>query len=230
MSLVKRIGKNERIRGFLCWLAAWYIRLCYYTGRWEHLGRHIPEQLQREGKPFLVALWHSRLMMTAMAWIGGGTFHMMISHHRDGRLIARTVAHLGIGSVDGSTSQGGASALRAMVRMLKAGHAVGITPDGPRGPRQRASAGMVEIARLAGALVVPLTYSCRGRRLKSWDRFHLPYPFARGVFIWGEPIAVPRDCDVEETRRRIEDILNAQMEQADRMVGMDPVPPAEEAV
>lgn len=227
MGLAKRIGKSERIRGVLCWLAAQYIRLVWATSRWRVDGAHIPAALWDQGKPFILAFWHGRLLMMPQSWRRSVPIHMLISGHRDGQLIARTVGHFGIRTVEGSTTRGGAGALRAMMKALKAGECVGITPDGPKGPRMRASDGIVAVARLSGCPVVPATYATAGaRRLGSWDRFLVPLPFSRGVILWGEPILVGRDADEAEARQRIEDAMNAQAAEADRLMGDQPVPPA----
>lgn len=222
MGVFKRIGKSERLRGALCALAAGYIRLVYATGRWEHVGDERARSLKAEGRPMVVAFWHSRLLMMGQAWIGG-PFHMLISQHRDGVLIARTVESFGFHTIAGSTTRGGAAAFRAILKVLKGGGSVGITPDGPRGPRQRASAGTIDIARLSGAVIMPLAYSARGRLLKSWDRFLLPLPFSRGVFLWGEPMEIARDSDTETCRIELESRLNALMAEADRRIGIGPV-------
>lgn len=227
MGLAKRIGKSERIRGALCWLAAQYIRLVWATGRWRVEGAHIPTELWDQGKPFILAFWHGRLLMMPKSWRDGTAIHMLISQHRDGQLIARTVGHFGIRTIEGSTTRGGAQALRAMMKALKAGECIGITPDGPKGPRMRASDGIVAVARLSGCPVIPATYAAANhRRLGSWDRFLVPLPFTRGVILWGEPITVPRDADEAEARRQIEDVLNAQAAHADRLMGAEPVQPA----
>lgn len=230
MGLVKEIGKNERIRGALCWVAAQYIRLVWATGRWDMVGADIPTRYWNQGKPFILAFWHGRLLMMMKIWRGGMPIHMLISGHRDGKLIARTSAHFGIDSIEGSSSRGGAQALRTIIRTLKGGNCIGITPDGPRGPRMHASAGMINIARMSGCPIIPACYSSTSRRLlKSWDRFAVTFPFSRGVFVWGEPIEVPKDLDeagVEEMRLRVQEIMVAQAAQADRLMGVEPVQPA----
>lgn len=221
--------RSERLRGLLCRLAAGYIRLVHATGRFEVLGGAAPARLWREGRPFIVAFWHGRLLLLPCVWPSGTAMHLLISEHRDGGLIADTVGHLGLAAVRGSSSRGGTAALRAMVRLLAAGDCVGITPDGPRGPRMRASDGVVQLARLAGVPVLPLTVAVARRRLLgTWDRFLVPAPFSRGVFIWGEPIAVPRDAEphiLEARRREIEEQLNALTADADRRCGQSPVAP-----
>ena len=230
MGLVKRIGKNERIRGLLCWIAAQYIRLVWLTGRWQVVGGDIPAAYWDQGKPFILAFWHGRLLMMMKLWRGGMPIHMLISQHRDGKLIARTVGHFGIDCIEGSTTRGGAQALRSILKTLRGGNCIGITPDGPRGPRMHASAGMINIARLSGCPIIPACYSSTSRRLlKSWDRFAVTFPFSRGVFLWGQPIEVPKDLDddgVEAIRLEVERIMVAQAAEADRMMGVEPVEPA----
>ena len=155
--------------------------------------------------------------------------HMLISAHPDGRIIAGAVAYFGIGSIEGSTTAGGSAALRTMLRHVRAGASVGITPDGPNGPAMRASAGIVAAARLAQTPIVPMTYATSRRRIvDSWDRFHLALPLSRGVFVWGEAISVPAELDeagVETWRRIIEERMNALTAEADRRVGRDAVGP-----
>lgn len=232
--MTKNLLKNDRVRDLLCWVVAQYIRLVHRTGRWTEKGRAFPESIWTDGRPFILAFWHGRLLMMPRAWPAAQPIHMLISQHRDGQLIARTVGHFGIMTAAGSSSRGGSGALRTMLKALKAGENVGITPDGPRGPRQRASDGVLHIARMSGAPVVPLAYAARRRRLLgSWDRFMVPLPFTRGVFVWGEPLTVPRDAgeaDIASLRAELEERMNALTAEADRLVGRpttepEPVPP-----
>jgi 3-deoxy-D-manno-octulosonic-acid transferase len=152
---------------------------------------------------------------------------MLISGHRDGRIIADAVGHFGITSIAGSSSRGGLAALRAMIKQLKNGDCVGITPDGPRGPAMQASQGIVAAARLAQVPIIPLAYATRRRRvMRSWDRFYFPFPFTEGLHLWGEPIEVPADSDdaaMERYRQFVEDRLNALGNEADRRMGHDPL-------
>jgi len=195
-SPLKTLLRSEALRIAACAVAAWYTRFVNLTTRWQEVDKAHVDGLWQAGEPFIVAHWHGRIMMLAFSWQRETPIEMLISQHRDGELIARTVAHLGVGSVRGSTSRDGASALRAMVKTIKQGTCVGITPDGPRGPRMRASDGVITLARLSGAPIIPLSCATSRRRVVgSWDRFTIALPFARGVFIWGEPISVPRQAD-----------------------------------
>ncbi len=227
--LIKRIGRSEAMRGLLCWLAAQYIRLVRASGPWRVLGREHVEPFLRPKRPFILAFWHGRLLMAPCAWPSDRTIRMLISSHRDGELIARTVAHFGIETVRGSKSKGGSAALRTMMKALEAGEDVGITPDGPRGPRMCAQPGAIALASLSGAPIVPLTYSStRCRVIDSWDRFLVALPFGRGVLLWGEPLFVPRDADAalrETLRLELERRMNALTAEADRRSGRSPIEP-----
>jgi lysophospholipid acyltransferase (LPLAT)-like uncharacterized protein len=102
--------------------------------------------------------------------------------------------------------------------------------DGPRGPRMRAAPGAVMTAELAHAVLLPVGYATsRRREMYTWDRFLIPFPFGRGVFVVGEPIEVPRRVDEagrESLRQRLEDALNAVTAEADRLTGHRPMEPA----
>ena len=221
---------NSMVRRIACALAALLIRFLHGTGRWRTIGAERAEAMWDRGEPFIIAFWHGRLTMMPYIWRRGVPINMLISKHRDGELIAQTMRHFGVKSVRGSTSKDGAQALRAMVKLLKQGEYVGVTPDGPRGPRMRAADGVVSLARLSGVPIFPAGYSADKRRvLGSWDHHVLPKPFSKGVFVWGEAIEVPRDGDaefLEATRRRLEEALIAVTAEADRLCGVEPIRPA----
>lgn len=232
MRPLKKLLKSEAVRQFLCWVGANYIRLVWATGRWRAEGNAEAIRMWQAGEPFILSFWHGRLLMMPYCWDRAKIIHMLISQHRDGQIIANVVKHFGIRWMAGSSSKGGAQALRGMLKALKAGEYVGITPDGPRGPRMRASDGIVSVARLSGVPILPATFGVSaGKVLGSWDRFLVAWPFARGVIVWGEPIRVDRDADdtVQETaRQKIEDELNRITREADAMTGRAAVAPAPE--
>lgn len=226
--LGQRIVRSDALRRVLCAVIALYIRLVYATSRWTVEGGAAAQRHFRDKRPFILAFWHGRLLMMPMAWPRDLPIHMLISGHRDGRIIADAVGHFGIASIAGSSSRGGLAALRAMVKTLKDGACVGITPDGPRGPAMQASAGIVAAARLAQVPIIPLAYATRRRRvMKTWDCFHLAFPFTTGIHLWGEPISVPAEADEAEMaryRKEVEDALNALGREADQRMGHDAPP------
>lgn len=227
---LKAILRRDWVKAALCAVLASYVRLVHATSRWQIQGGEDAARLWDSNQPFILAFWHGRLLMMPYCWRRGMRIGMLISQHPDGQFISHTIRHFGLDTIVGSTSRGGAAAMRAIVKSLNTGESVGFTPDGPRGPRMRASAGIVQAARLTGVPILPCTFAVGRRRvLGSWDRFILALPFSRGIFIWGEPITIERrasDHDVEAARRLVEDRLNAITAEADRLVGVDPIEPA----
>jgi lysophospholipid acyltransferase (LPLAT)-like uncharacterized protein len=227
---LRRTSAIGGVQAVLCWLIALYIRFVRLTGRWRILGAEPAVARFESGKPLIVALWHGRLLMAPFGWRYSNRSYVLISAHSDGRLIARTLARLGMRAVTGSTRRGGTEALRRMQKILSDGGVVGITPDGPRGPRMRISPGIVQLARLTGAPIYPMTYAASPCRIfDSWDRLVLPLPFCRGLYLWGDPIEISRDADREEmesVRQALEDSLNTLTRRADTEVGQEPVDPA----
>lgn len=161
---------------------------------------------------------------------------VMISNNRDGEIISRVVQRFNATTIRGSTrdprknrDKGGARAGMEALDHLNSGGSLGITPDGPRGPRMRAQQGAAVLSAQTGVRCVPLAYSTtRGRLLKSWDRFLLPTPFARGAYVAGDPIPAPPSRDeaaVEAHRLHIEAALNEVTARADALTGREsPVP------
>ena len=230
MSLIKTITRKEIVRRFLCWLGANYIRFVYATSRWQTVRGDIPKKYYNQNQPFILCFWHGRLLMMPHCWDKTKPIHVLISSHSDGQFLAKTVAHFGVKTIVGSTTRGGTAALRGILNALKAGECIGMTPDGPRGPRMRVSDGIVNIARLSGVPIVPASFGIARRKvLGSWDRFILAKPFSRGVIVWGEPITIDRDADdetQEATRRAVEEGLNAVTDEADTLCGCSTIEPA----
>ncbi|HLT77848.1 MAG TPA: lysophospholipid acyltransferase family protein [Ferrovibrio sp.] len=233
--LVKRLLRSKGAVRFAADTIALYIRFVHATSRWEVHGQQYPDSFWNAGKPFILCFWHGRLLMIPKAWNLSRPIKMLISQHRDGELIARAMDPFGIGTVRGSGSKkgkekGGSAALRVIVKILKDNGYAGFTPDGPRGPRMRvASPGVIAAARLAKTPILPVTYAVARRKvIGSWDRFILPWPFNRGVFLWGEPIDVHSNADepIEAAMLRLEAAMNELCDRADRLCGQEPIEPA----
>jgi hypothetical protein len=151
--------------------------------------------------------------------------YVLASRSRDGDLASRFVEGFGMRVVRGSSSRGGAAALRAMARLMRReGAEVGLVPDGPRGPREVAQPGAVLLSKLSGAPIVPIGIGLWPRTvLRTWDACVLPHPFSRAVLVWGEPIRVGPDVDaagLEEERQRLERSLRQVTAEADREAGV----------
>lgn len=169
--------------------------------------------------PAIYAVWHGRILILPALYGKARKVHVMASRHRDGELMARFVRSFGFEVVKGSTTRGGSEALRRLARLLRNGAEVAVVPDGPRGPRQVAQPGVIALAKLTGAPIVPLTLSAsRAWWLRSWDAFMIPKPFARVAVCFGAPIFVPPRADrleQETLRKELEESLRAITWRAD---------------
>lgn len=190
------------------------------TIRWQTLGGEVVDRLSEKG-PIIIAFWHGRQLMLPLAYRGKGAF-ILISRHRDGEIIHRIMSKLGFQSVRGSSTRGGAAALRQLIEYGRSGYDLALTPDGPKGPRQVVKGGVISLARVTGFPIVPLTFSCSTTKtFNSWDGFLAPYPLSRGVFIWGPPVQVSRDAgpaEREDKRVELETVLHAITAQADQLM------------
>jgi lysophospholipid acyltransferase (LPLAT)-like uncharacterized protein len=146
--------------------------------------------LRENGSAFIFAIWHGHLLPGLWHHRREGVT-VLISEHRDGEIVARAAESLGYGLIRGSTTRGGGRALISLVRELRAGHEIAITPDGPRGPARKFAPGALVAAQRSGAFILPVAVSAsRSWRLRSWDRFMIPKPFARVTIAYGPPTKV----------------------------------------
>jgi hypothetical protein len=225
--MLKRLLRHSWPQTLAAALLGRYLAFALATTRWRLVGA--PGLLQTLARqPMVVAFWHERLPLMPILWHqvraesrGSVRAHVLVSRHRDGRLIGAVVARFGLALVYGSSTRdgqdrGGAAGVRALLALLAGGSHVVITPDGPRGPRREAAAGVAEIAARSGAPVLPCAaQTTRHWTLPTWDRMLLPLPFGRGVIVCGQPLSVARGS----TAARLPEIaaaLTAAAEEADR--------------
>ncbi len=198
------------------WCAYWIIKGLARTMQFEEIHPEIPRRFWENGIPAIGAFWHGRLFMMPVVY-KGNTLSFLVSSHRDGQVVGKALNRFGFRPILGSSKRKGFSGFKQMVKAE--GSDIAIVPDGPRGPRHQVQIGVIELARLTGRAIVPLTFSASKKKIfNTWDHFLLPYPFSKGVFIWGEPIEVDQNGDrahLEEKRILLERRLNELTEQAD---------------
>jgi lysophospholipid acyltransferase (LPLAT)-like uncharacterized protein len=177
------------------------------------------------GRGAIFAVWHARLLPTIYRHRGAGAV-ALVSRSRDGALISGVIERLGFATVRGSSSRGGDEALRLLLARARGTTELAVTPDGPRGPAEAVKPGLVWLASRSGAPVVPVAAAARGAwRMRSWDRFMVPRPFARVRIAYGAPLHVPPGLEgdaLEPWRARIEATLRELTRAADRAVGLAP--------
>ncbi len=181
---------------------------------------------------YIYLFWHEYITFPVTLW-GGYDVTALVSQHRDGEWITRAANHLGFEIVRGSTSRGGASALRELKRHSERANLT-IMPDGPQGPRREMAAGPIYLSSRLGVPIVPVGFGYdRPWRMPTWDRFALPKPYSRARSIFGPPITIPRKADrddLEGYRQRVGAILNRLTDEAEqwaesgrRMIGERPI-------
>lgn len=195
------------------------LRLLYLTMRITVVGGEIMPTLLRRGEGYVVIFWHARLLMAPFIY-PGRAMHVLISVHRDGEIIANVMKCFRFTPVRGSSTSRGKEALLEMVRLLRENRDLAITPDGPKGPAEVLNPGVAHLARLSGKAIVPLAFAASHcKRFSSWDRFLIPYPFSRGVFVVGDPLYYRKGENMESFRLRIEEALRDTTRQADEYAG-----------
>lgn len=135
------------------------IQMLRRTMTWRTEGSEHVNRLFAEEKRVILAFWHAQQLMMPLA-IPGLEAHVLISQHRDGELIRRIVARFGLDAVRGSSTRGGAEAFRQLIRLGRSGGNLVLTPDGPKGPRQVAKVGVVQLARATGLPIIPMAFGC----------------------------------------------------------------------
>ena len=225
------VGSSKPVQMLVGGVIAAHMATVKRTTRWEVLHFERVRAIIEGGEGLIALTWHSRFPMLNSAWRRGWQMpHVMISRSRDGNIVHYTTRALGLRTIRGSSrkmgsdkAKGGGRAAGEALEAVRAGGCVVITPDGPRGPRQRLQMGALRLARASGAPVVPCSFAVSKRKtFRSWDRTVLPGWFGRGVILWGEPLRVPpgaTEAEMESMRASLEARMNGDLAEADRLTG-----------
>ncbi len=204
---MKAFLRSDAVQGLLSSLFAAWLRLCYATMRWRVEGEEHARAVWSADTGVILALWHAYVPCGPYSWPQGPgrqDMRILISRSADGELIALTMLKLGFGAIRGSSQKGnapaknknGEQAFRDMIKWVKGGGGMAITPDGPRGPAEVMQPGLPTLARITGAPVLILGMALKPAwRAGSWDRTVVPMPFSRGVVVWSEAVYAGRDED-----------------------------------
>jgi lysophospholipid acyltransferase (LPLAT)-like uncharacterized protein len=235
--MFKRLARSPVIPwigGTLIWA---YQSLSAHTLRWRVEGLDHVQTLWNGDRGWLLATWHSRIILMPMLKIvhgpKWGNKHrppaLMVSNSRDGEFTKRASKLLGLAVIRGSAANKGKikdkrgfmGAKEAMLAM-KNGGCVVVTIDGPNGPPEVVGMGAIKLAQQVGAPIIVYGLSAQGRRLMTWDRLLFPRLFSRGAMVVAEPIPTSKDMDSENLRTRVELALKAATARADELAGLEP--------
>jgi len=179
LSADNRVSLKKRVEQWVkCSLlppvAAALIRTVAQSMRCETRGHQAVDVLYREGRHIILTFWHAQQLMIPIGYRGTGS-HVLISQHGDGEIIARIIARFGHDAVRGSSTRGGAGALRVLIKLGRSGRDVVVTPDGPKGPRHVVKLGVIQLAKATGLPIVPLAFACSKKNslragIGTWSR------------------------------------------------------------
>jgi len=218
---------------FLARFTAGFVRLVGATSRWTFENDGLVAENLRAGKPMIFAFWHNRFLL--MPYVYTAHFHqnriaVIVSRSRDGALVSEFISRFGFLPVRGSTNRGGQAAFLSLARVVKEGWNAAVTPDGPRGPRYRAQPGIVTLAALTGAPIIPASASSSRQAVfsRTWDQMRIPLPLGRIRMVFGPPLFIPPDTDGEKRSAAALRLEKAIME-CDRAAAPGPSPSARPA-
>jgi lysophospholipid acyltransferase (LPLAT)-like uncharacterized protein len=213
-------SRRPAIVGFFAWAIARLIGMTLRI-RYENFGR-IQEIVDQHHGAILVS-WHGRTLVPANIFRHRG-YWALISLSRDGEIQDHIFRRFGYRTIRGSSGRGGVRAALQLAKKISEGGVLAFTPDGPRGPTHKVQQGTIFLAQRSGRPIIPLGISARPRKLlPTWDSYMIPYPFARGAFVVGEPIFVPSDLDdagKERVAEQLEEAINTCESRAEALLGL----------
>ena len=211
MKIKKKIIKNIFIQHFLAFLTFLYIKLVSSTSVIIEKNTHTPEYYWHNNKPFILAFWHSQLMMISFCWKPKTKINILASGHSDGRFGSIVGNYFKLNNIQTSSAEKSIS-LKPIFKLLKNSNYIGITPDGPRGPNQKVSEGIIKISKTTQVPIIPIGFaSSKFKQLNSWDSFLITQPFSKCAFVWGESMSIPKNCtdnEIEQFKKKLEVKIN----------------------
>lgn len=224
--MLRQVGYSFLIQQALCFLISSYLWLVYLTSKKKFINAEFYIEAVKQNKALICTFWHNRLAMIPFLALhvrkkGNMKYKFMTlaSNHGDGQFVGKVMKQFGYENIYGS-SQGGRKAsrgidlqaVRQIIRGLKNGKGLGITPDGPRGPNQKVNSEIINIAKISSAIIMPVSYSTSNFiQINSWDKFKVPLPFSKINFYYGKEIIIDKNSqkdEEEELKINLENALN----------------------
>lgn len=198
MSLFKKIIRSNFVKKIACKLVYLYVRLVLFTSKTKIIYKDFSIE-EHKNTQCILATWHGRVLVSTMV----NPFELpacaIVSDHNDGRLIGEVIKQRGIELIYGSSNRRRLSSLKEILIYIKKGYNFLITPDGPRGPAQTINGAIINIASSTGLPIVPAISSYKKfKQFRSWDKFMFPYPFNEIVFVFSQPIYIPKNISIED--------------------------------
>ena len=191
MALVLDLGWNKKL---ILFGIKKFIFLTGVTAKISWGGKEIVDEMIESNRPFIICAWHNDIYFST--WLlKEMNLTALISSSRDGEYINQVLNGFGFRAVRGSSTRGGIGATKQLVRCLKEGQSIAITPDGPQGPIYKVQEGIIALAKMTGVPIIPWRYegnSCWN--LNSWDNHKIPKPFSKISSVFGQPFYIPKSA------------------------------------
>ncbi len=214
MKFIKRISKNRFGQKFLGYLVFIITSFTYKSISWKLL-KNSNSYYFKKKESIIFCTWHNRLYCGPyLLPTDKLVINALQSSHSDGMMTDVLFKLINMKIIYGSSKKKGVSAFIKMIRAIENGESLAITPDGPKGPREIVKDGIIKLAQNTGAPIVPLFWKVKNHKiLNSWDNFIIPFPFSKGVYIFGKPIHVRRKV----TEKKLFEIKNLIQYEFDRL-------------
>ncbi len=223
VSFRQRIEKSQRLARLLAAVAGAYLAFCNRTTRWQIAGVDDLRAALAKG-PVLLVMWHERSIMGALHWpVADGQLSSLFDSSPIGRVSGALQRRVGLQPMEMSRSQSNRAASRTVLKRVGEGVSIGMTGDGPLGPALQVKDAPLDWARATGAPVFCYAFAAtQGRRLNTWDKMLMPYPFGRGAYVFARFKAeVPRKPSADETtalREAMRRFMDETTARADRLI------------
>ena len=217
MHIKKKLLKNFFVQNILGFFTFLYIRAVNFTSSIQFENESIPKQFWNNDKPFILAFWHSQLMMIGFSWKKNKNVSILASSHSDGRFGAIVGKYFNLNNIQTSEKNKSIS-LRFIFKLLNDNNYIGITPDGPRGPKEIVSEGIIKIAKSSKVPIIPIGFwSSKNFKLKSWDSFLITLPFSKCSFVWNKPLEIPyniQENQIQHYQKLLQEKINQSVKKA----------------
>ena len=217
MHIKKKLLKKKFVQNILGFFTFLYIRAVNFTSSIQFENESIPKQFWNNDKPFILAFWHSQLMMIGFSWKKNKNVNILASSHSDGRFGAIVGKYFNLNNIQTSKKNKSMS-LRSIFKLLNDNNYIGITPDGPRGPKEIVSEGIIKIAKSSKVPIIPIGFwSSKNFKLKSWDSFLITLPFSKCSFVWNKPLEIPyniQENQIQHYQKLLQEKINQSVKKA----------------
>ena len=217
MHIKKKLLKKKFVQNILGFFTFLYIRAVNLTSSIQFENESIPKQFWNDDKPFILAFWHSQLMMIGFSWKKNKNVNILASSHSDGRFGAIVGKYFNLNNIQTSEKNKSIS-LRFIFKLLNDNNYIGITPDGPRGPKEIVSEGIIKIAKSSKVPIIPIGFwSSKNFKLKSWDSFLITLPFSKCSFVWNKPLEIPyniQENQIQHYQKLLQEKINQSVKKA----------------